>query len=240
MSLPRTLAACVVLAGGIFATHSIKPALVSQGHRPLRDFPSAIDSWRSEDEPFDPEVVQEIGVDDYTNREYFSGGSRSIELYIGYYKDQRSGDAIHSPKNCLPGEGWEPVHSSRVQIGSAGSPATVNEYLVEKGSERDLVLYWYQTHGRIVASEYWAKFWLVADGVRGRSTDGAMIRLWTTAEDGEENAQARAMEFARRVYPEVSEFLRNEPPRATSTASLTISQRQELTSESRSKFLSSN
>jgi EpsI family protein len=199
----------------------------------LRDFPSAIDSWRSEDLPFDPDVVKEIGVDDYTNREYFSGGSQSIELYIGYYKDQRSGDAIHSPKNCLPGEGWEPVHSSRVQIGFPGHPAVVNEYLVEKGTERDLVLYWYQTHGRIVASEYWAKFLLVADGVRGRSTDGAMIRLWTTAEDGEENAQARAMEFARRVYPEVSDFLPNDKPQTAPTAPLTISQRQELPTEFR-------
>ena len=128
--------------------------------------------------------MQAIGADDYTNREYF-GGDRPVELYIGYYKDQRSGDAIHSPKNCLPGAGWEPVRSTQLQIGSADKPVLVNEYIVEKGKSRDLVLYWYQTHGRIVASEYWAKFWLVADGVRHRSTDGAMIRIWTTAEDGE-------------------------------------------------------
>jgi EpsI family protein len=152
--------------------------------------------------------VDEIGVDDYTNREYFGGG-RPIELYIGYYKDQRSGDAIHSPKNCLPGEGWEPLRSSRIQVGSAEKPALVNEYIVEKGSSRDLVLYWYQTHGRIVASEYLAKFWLVADGVRGRSTDGAMVRIWTTAADGEENAERRAAVFAQRIYPEVSEYLPN-------------------------------
>jgi EpsI family protein len=208
MSFLRLFVAGLLLVGGIFATHTISPSTALQEHRALRGFPTAIAGLHSRDLPFEAEVVRVIGVDDYTNREYFGDG-RPIELYIGYYKDQRSGDAIHSPKNCLPGEGWEPIRSSRLQIGSADKPVLVNEYIVEKGPSRDLVLYWYQTHGRIVASEYWAKYWLVADGVRHRGTDGAMIRIWTTAEDGEERAQARATDFARRVYPQVSEFLPN-------------------------------
>ena len=208
MPLLRLFIAGLVLVGGIFATHSIRPSTAPQQHRALEEFPAAIGVWHSEDLPYSPAVVQAIGADDYTNREY-SGGDRPVELYIGYYKDQRSGDAIHSPKNCLPGEGWEPVRSTMLQIGSADKPVLVNEYIVEKGKSRDLVLYWYQTHGRIVASEYWAKFWLVADSVRNRSTDGAMIRIWTTAADGEVSAQARATDFARRIYPQVSEFLPN-------------------------------
>jgi EpsI family protein len=208
MSFLRLFVAELVLVGGIFVTHTIRPSNAPKEHRQLRDFPASIASLHSEDLPFDAEDIKEIGVDDYTNREYF-GGSRPIELYIGYYKDQRSGDAIHSPKNCLPGAGWEPVRSTRLQIGSADKSVQVNEYIVEKGTSRDLVLYWYQTHGRVVASEYWAKFWLVADGVRHRSTDGAMIRIWTTAADGEVSAQARATDFARRVYPQVSDFLSN-------------------------------
>jgi EpsI family protein len=208
MSSLRLFVAALVLIGGIFATHSLRPPDAPQAHRPLREFPAAIALWHSEDLPFETQVVQEIGVDDYTNREYFGGG-HPIELYIGYYKDQRSGEAIHSPKNCLPGAGWEPVRSALLQIGSADKPVLVNEYIVEKGTSRELVLYWYQTHGRIVASEYWAKFWLVADGVRHRGTDGAMIRIWTTAADGEESAQARAADFARRIYPQVAEFLPN-------------------------------
>jgi EpsI family protein len=70
-----------------------------------------------------------------------------------------------------------------------------------------MVLYWYQSHGRIVASEYWAKFWMVADALKRKTSDGAMIRIWTTAADGEATAQARAVDFARRVYPQVAEFL---------------------------------
>jgi EpsI family protein len=206
MSLRASLAAAV-LVGGIFTTHSFKPKEARGLQRPLGEFPSAIGLSRSEDRPFDQPVVQAIGVDDYINRVYL-GSALPIELYIGYYKDQRSGDKIHSPKNCLPGSGWEPIHSTRVQIGSEGGvPVLVNGYLVAQGTRRDMVLYWYQSHGRIVASEYWVKFLLIADGLKNRPTDGAMIRIWTTAADGEETAQARAVDFAQRIYPQVDEFL---------------------------------
>ena len=131
MSLLRIFFAGLVLIGGILATHAISPPTAPPEHQRFRDFPSKIDVWHSKDLPYDPEVVKEIGADDYTNREYF-GGSRPIELYIGYYKDQRSGDVIHSPKNCLPGSGWEPVRSARIQIGSPEKPVTVNEYVVQQ------------------------------------------------------------------------------------------------------------
>jgi EpsI family protein len=203
----RSFVAALVIVGGIFATHSIPPPNIPEAHRPLRDFPAAVALWHSRNLPYDAEVVEAIGADDYINRVY-SGGTPPIELYIGYYKDQRSGDRIHSPKNCLPGSGWEPVRSAQIQIGSTdGRPVLVNEYLVEQGSNRDMVLYWYQTHRRIIASEYWAKYWLVVDGLRHRSTDGTMVRIWTTAADGEESARARATDFASHIYPQVAELL---------------------------------
>jgi EpsI family protein len=198
----------LVLAAGIFAMRSIRTENAAGLQRPLREFPSAIGPWRSEDVPFEARVVQELGVDEYINREYF-GAAPTVDLYIGYYKDQRSGDVMHSAKNCLPGTGWAPVRSARLEIGSVEKPAVVNEYLVEQGRKRDLVLYWYQMRDRVVASEYWAKFWLVADGLKRRSTDGAMIRIWTTAADGEDKSRARALEFARDIYPQLAKFLPN-------------------------------
>src|SRR5580692_1633749 len=207
MTYLRASIAALVLMGGILATHGFRPKEAAGLQKPLREFPSAIGLSHGEDRPFDKQVVKAIGADDYINRVYL-GSTPPIELYIGYYKDQRSGDRIHSPKNCLPGSGWEAVHSTRVQIGSeSGVPVLVNGYLVAQGTRRNMVLYWYQSHGRIVASEYLAKFLLIADGLKNRPTDGAMVRIWTTAADGEASAQARAVDFARRVYPQIEEFL---------------------------------
>ena len=209
MTYLRASVAALVLVGGIFATHTFRSKDAAELQRPLREFPSAIGLSHSEDRPFETQVVRAIGADDYINRVYL-GSTPPIELYVGYYKDQRSGDRIHSPKNCLPGSGWEPVHSTRVQIGTeSGVPILVNGYLVAQGTRRDMVLYWYQSHGRIVASEYLVKFLLIADGLKSRPTDGAMIRIWTTANDGEATAQARAVESAHNVYPKVDEFLPN-------------------------------
>ncbi len=207
MLSPRIIVAVLVLAGGILATRNIPSANIPEVHRPLHEFPATIASWHSEDIPYDAEVVSAIGADDYINRVY-SEGTPPIELYVGYYRDQRSGDRIHSPENCLPGSGWEPIHSARIEIGTKGGrPVLVNEYLVEKGASRDLVLYWYQTRWRIIASEYGAKYWLVVDGLRRRSTDGTMVRIWTTASDGEISARARATEFASHIYPQVAALL---------------------------------
>jgi EpsI family protein len=207
MTYLRVLVAAMILVGGIFATHCFRAKVAAAPRWPLREFPSDIGLSHSEDRPFETQIVRAVGADDYINRVYL-GSTPPIELYVGYYKDQRSGDRIHSPKNCLPGSGWEPVHSTRVQIGSeSGVSVLVNGYLVAQGTRRNMVLYWYQSHGRIVASEYLAKFMLIADGLKNRPTDGAMVRIWTTASDGEASAQARAVDFARRVYPQIEEFL---------------------------------
>jgi len=209
MTYLRVAVAGLVLVGGIFATRGFRPKEAAGLQKPLGEFPSAIGYSHSEDRPFEKQVVKAIGADDYINRVYL-GSALPVELYIGYYKDQRSGDKIHSPKNCLPGSGWEPVHSTQVQIGSVnGLPVVVNGYLVAQGAKRDMVLYWYQSHGRIAASEFFVKYLLIADGLKNRPTDGAMIRIWTTASDGEETAQARAVDFAHHVYTKVDEFLPN-------------------------------
>jgi EpsI family protein len=202
----RAFVAGLILLVGIFATHNLKAKESAGLRRPLNQFPSKIGDLQSEDRPYQDEVVKAIGADEYLNRAYL--GTRPIELFIGYYKDQRSSEKMHSPRNCLPGAGWEPIRSTSVQIASAaGIPVVVNGYVVAQGAERDMVLYWYQGHGRVVASEYGAKFWLVADALRGKSADGAMIRIWTTAADGEANAQARAAAFASSIYSKINEFL---------------------------------
>jgi len=198
-----------IVAASVVTLRSLQPQKFAILRRPLEEFPVNIGSWHGEDRPFDAQVVGELGADEYLNRIY-RGDEQPVELYIGFYGDEHSGDAIHSPKNCLPGAGWVPLRSADVQIGRAnGRSLLVNEYLVEKGSNRDLVLYWYQAHGRVVASEYHAKFWLVVDALRRKGTDGALIRVWTTAGDGDAVAERRAVSFAQSVHRELGGFLPN-------------------------------
>jgi EpsI family protein len=119
--------------------------------------------------------------------------------------------------NCMPGSGWEPTRRGRLTLelaGVAGEPpraVDVNRVLVQKGLDRMLVVYWYQAHGRVVASEYWGKIYTVVDAIRLNRSDGAMVRLIVPVDGrssrGEEDAERAALEFARALIPVLGRYL---------------------------------
>jgi EpsI family protein len=179
-------------------------------------FPTEIQRWIGQPlPPMDPKILAVLGADDYLNRVYYSPDRAAVGLYVGFYNSQRQGDSIHSPMNCLPGAGWEPLSKSSLRI-----PVTVrerpteidaNRYVIQKGLDRQLVLYWYQSHGRTVASEYWSKFFLIRDAVRLNRTDAALVRVIApispNAEDSEMRAERQASDFVKAMFPLLPEYL---------------------------------
>jgi EpsI family protein len=177
--------------------------------RPLREFPAEIDGWRMvEENEIDPEVQKVLRADDTLNRTYARAGNvAGVNLFIAFFRSQTTGAAPHSPKNCLPGSGYAPMDSGTAWIEAASGPAVeVNRYIVARGDSRSLVLYWYQTPARIVASEYAAKFWLVADSLRYRRSDTSLVRLVVPMRD-DMDADREAKDFARVLLPRLTEFL---------------------------------
>jgi EpsI family protein len=167
--------------------------------RPLNSFPLQLQNWQGIDLPLEPRIVQALGVSDYLDRAYQSAENRPVFLYVGYYKSQRTGVSIHSPKNCLPGAGWEPVTSGRVALRLPnGERAIVNQYVVENGLRRQFVLYWYQSHGRVIASEYRGKVYMVLDSLRLNRTDAALVRVSSPiAKQDEQASYEQVMAFAQ-------------------------------------------
>jgi EpsI family protein len=175
----------------------------------LGGLPLSIDDWRGEDaEALDRKTMGVIGVDDYVLRTYSAGG-RHVGLYVGYYRSQRQGDTIHSPMNCLPGAGWVPVDAGRSRIAAGGRDVEVNRYLIQKGEDRQVALYWYEGRGRTVASEYWSKAYLVWDAASRNRTDGALVRVVSPVARGESTTEAarRAEAFAARLLPLLPEYV---------------------------------
>jgi EpsI family protein len=183
----------------------------------LSTFPAQVGEWRAVAAPrFENSIVQVLGVDDYLNRVYATASGATLGLYIGYYASQRQGDTIHSPLNCLPGGGWEPMKKERIPLTFAGpvrSPqtVTVNRILVQKGLSRAVVIYWYQSHGRVIASEYWGKAYMVADAIRLNRTDGALVRVIAPVSDAGAAAVAaadrQAGELARDIAPLLGRYV---------------------------------
>jgi EpsI family protein len=161
------------------------------------------------DWPLDQNTIDVLGMTDYVNRGYFSGSQGQVGLFVGYFRSQRTGVSIHSPKNCLPGSGWQPEQSAIYQLPlDDGREVPVNLYIVRKGLEEQLVLYWYQAHGRVVASEYWGKFYLVYDALRLNRTDAALIRITAPIDHGnEEQARSRAIAFAKQIIHDIDQII---------------------------------
>ena len=175
-------------------------------------FPSQIGSWTGQDEPIAPEFLKVLGPGDFLSRLYTTpaAGVPYVDFFVAYFPSQSTGDTIHSPKNCLPGSGWTPMESSYLQIPVPGRPPLeVNRYVIAQGGARDLVLYWYQAHGRTTPSEYWARLYLVADAIRMNRTDGALVRIITPIAPGEttSSAQKRAVSFAQQAMPAIDGYI---------------------------------
>jgi EpsI family protein len=190
----------LVAAAGVYSAGASKTdAPVSRA--PLATLPTDLAEWRGYDAaPFSDDVVTELGVDDYINRRYVRAGAVPLTVYVGYYASQRQGDTIHSPRNCLPGAGWQPISSDRSTIDVGGRSIPVNRYLIQQGLDRQAVIYWYQGRGRVIANEYANKGWLMIDAARLRRTDGALVRLITPVADTPARAFDELTRFAAALY----------------------------------------
>jgi EpsI family protein len=207
------LTVCFLAASAYIAKASkSEPAFTRE---PLPGLPIEIGQWQGHDVSIDDRVLSVLGVDDYVNRDYVSKAG-TLGLYAGFYQTQRQGNTIHSPLNCLPGAGWNPVSRSYISVpvdaeSFSSRAIRVNRIIIEKGLDRALVLYWYQAHGRVVANEYWGKFYAVVDAMSINRTDGAMVRvirpITGSGVQAEISAETEAVTFVQSIFPLLSRYL---------------------------------
>ena len=149
--------------------------------------------------PLPDRIVASLAPTSYIARTYHDG-AQEMSLFVAFYANQRAGESMHSPKYCMPGDGWEMLDSGKTSVASNGRRIDVNNYTLYRAGDRMRMLYWYQGPYRVVASEYKAKLYLLWDAVRSGQTAGSIVRITTAEHPG---ALERAMDFAGRVIPEV-------------------------------------
>jgi EpsI family protein len=210
-SSPRFILATVLIAGVAILLQARARSEVYPPRLPLKQFPTQLGGWSGTDVAIEKDVLEVLGPGDFLVRIYQSQQKTPyIDLFIAYFRSQRAGDTIHSPQHCLPGAGWAPIENQRVTLAMPGhKPFPANRYLIAKGDSRELVLYWFWAHNRGVASEYWAKFYLVADSIKMNRSDGALVRITTPMYPGEtaDAAQQRILPFADDVMPLLDTYI---------------------------------
>ena len=158
-----------------------------------------------------PEATENVlGVTDYVMRDYRTPSGQRLNLYIGYYKSQRTGATYHSPRNCLPGSGWELSDLGSVDITTAsGKTFTANKYLVSRGDYKGLMIYWYQGRGRTNSSEYWDKMGTIVDSILLNRSDGAMIRIMGAIGSDEQSLLDEATSFTSAIATRLPLYVPN-------------------------------
>jgi EpsI family protein len=211
MKGPRFWTVVFLLAATALLLHARGDADLIPASEPLTQVPRVVDGWSGTDLPIDQETLDVLGAGDFLSRIYSQAGqSHKIGLFIGYFPTQRTGVTIHSPKNCLPGAGWVFESSKYVNLtDAAGKGHRVGEYIIANGENRQFVIYWYQAHGRSVANEYMAKVYMVADAIRLKRTDGALVRVITLVGPGDDTsaARTRAEQFTGKLLPMLPRFI---------------------------------
>lgn len=205
----------IALGTGILATTGLR----SDRHLPLRvPLPSVVrdtvDRFVGSDIALSEGELKVAAPNAYLLREYAiprdTARGDGFTLYIGYYDHQTQGRTIHSPKNCLPGAGWEPLSSRTEVLSTPQGPAPVNRYLLQNHEERALVLYWYQGRGRVASNEYLVKWQLLRDAALRRRSDEALVRIIVPVTGGDEDAAWKlASAQAQRVIEELYRALPN-------------------------------
>lgn len=206
--LSRVLLVLVALAGTGAYLHSADGPERPVAREPLSALPLALGDWQGHPAaPFADDVVAQLGVDDYIHRQYQRAGGAPVAVYAGYYDSQRQGDAIHSPQNCLPGAGWQPVESGRLAIGRGSGAPIVNRYVIARGADRQVVLYWYQGRNRVVANEYANKAFLMLDAARLHRTNGGLVRLISPVVTTTDAATRELAAFAGALLPRLPAYM---------------------------------
>ncbi|HKE43993.1 MAG TPA: VPLPA-CTERM-specific exosortase XrtD [Steroidobacteraceae bacterium] len=210
---PSFFAACLVIV--IFAA-AIWMVPERSEARPVREslseFPLRVGDWSGRRSAIAPVFLSTLKLDDYLMADYVRAASPPVNLYVAWYDSQRSGQSAHSPRSCIPGGGWRITELTQTEVpgvSAATQPLRVNRVLIEFGTQRQLVYYWFQQRGRIVTNEYAVKWYVFRDALLRNRSDGALVRLSTPLPAGAAAATADALlrDFAQTVVSQLDPYI---------------------------------
>jgi exosortase D (VPLPA-CTERM-specific) len=205
-----TILIAALFLGGLFINWFEQRGEAFVERKPLAQIPAKLGDWsqKGSDIKFSEQTESVLRTDDYVMREYGNSAGKYANLYIGYYASQRTGATYHSPQNCLPGAGWEMKNPEVIQIQTpSGKIFSANRYIIDNGTNKAVMIYWYQGRGRAVASEYTDKVYTVLDSVLRRRSDSSMVRVMTSVISSENEALQTAVDLSAQTAETLSQFV---------------------------------
>ena len=202
------LTAFLVVQGSLF--YGLSRGETPPTYKPLDGFPTKLGNWRMVQQGvMEKEVKDVLRADDYVTRDYAASPTQVANLFVAFFKSQRAGQSPHSPKNCLPGAGWVWTVSDTIPVNVPGrsDAIQINRYIISKGEDRSVVLYWYQSRDRVVASEYRAAAFVAWDALRYNRSDTSLVRVVVPIVQGQQDAATETgVQFIQAFYATLRQF----------------------------------
>ena len=199
-----------LLIGALLVLQLRSPGEAVPIRKSLDSFPTAVGDWQArEGALLELDTLNVLKAKDYLMRRDQDPSGKSLWLFIGYWDSQRKGAQPHSPTNCLPGAGWEPLEVSRVTIPlpSPLAPITVNRFLIQKDRDQQVVFYWYQYQGKAIAGELAARIAMLKNSIQRHRTDGALVRISSPVYGSVRDTSDRLEKYIQAMYPVLGEYL---------------------------------
>jgi len=199
-----------LLIGALLVLHLRSSGEAVPIRKSLDSFPSAVGDWQArEGVLLEQDILNVLKAKEYLMRRDQDPSGRSVWLFIAYWDTLRKGATPHSPRNCLPGDGWEPLEASMVTIPLPQllTSITVNRYLIQKDRDQQVVLYWYQSQGRAIAGELAARVQLVRNSIARHRTDGALVRISSPVYGSVQETSDRLVKYVQAMYPALGDYL---------------------------------
>jgi exosortase D (VPLPA-CTERM-specific) len=208
-----------VLAGGVLlilaalAAPSVAPHdFPPPARQSLLDFPLQLGEWRGVSSSMERQYLDALQLDDYVLADYSAVEKVPVNVYVAYYQSPKKGRSSHSPRQCIPGGGWEITSFDTVRVDHASgiAPALdLNRVAIQKGGQKQIVYYWFKQRDRWITSEYLVKFFLFWDSLTRHRADGALVRLVSAVNAGETEAivDGRLQTMAGLVTPLLSRYV---------------------------------
>nr|MBF0221289.1 EpsI family protein [Desulfobulbaceae bacterium] len=199
---------CLILVASIWWFKGLGTIVPQEMPTPFSEFPKVIGNFTfAGSQQFSEAVVESAGMDEYIMWSYKDPDGYVLGLYVGFYRDQTEGSIIHSPKHCMPGSGWEPSEVGTVEFQDPqGHRFKVNRMVLQKGVDKQLAYYWYQGRGRVLASEYADRAYMVLDSIALKRSDGALVRITGPGNNVDEYSK-KQQQFMGSLMPVLEKFL---------------------------------
>ena len=202
------LSAFLIIQGALFYGYSRgeTPPVA----KPLETFPTELGKWHMlQQGVMEQEIKDLLRADDYVTRDYAASATQVANLFVAFFKTQRAGQTPHSPKNCLPGSGWVWTVSDIIPVTVPGreSPIEINRYVISKGEDKAVVLYWYQSRDRVVAKEYQAAAYVAWDALRHNRTDTSIVKVTVRILNNQEEAATQTgIDFIQSFFATLRQY----------------------------------